>query len=99
MQKTVHQAVRAWDGSYYVPRFSSEQVGRAGRMAGALLVALVLLFCGAVAFDVIQDLREVKLIELRAVLHRVSVGDAILTWLAWVVGRDLLRSIVRGERF
>lgn len=40
-----------------------------------------------------------KLIELREVLHRVSVGDAILTWFAWVFGRDLLRSTVRQDTF
>lgn len=98
MQNVFHQTVRARDGSYYVPQFTSEQAGRAGRAAAACLLALGLLYCGSIAYDVIQDLREVKLIELRAVLHRVSVGDAILTWFAWVFGRDLLRATARRER-
>jgi len=99
VQEAFHQTVRAWDGTYHVPRFTSEQVGRAGRVAAACLLALGLLYCGSVAYGVIQDLREVKLIELRAILHRVSVGDALLTWLAWTFGRDLLRAAGRSERF
>lgn len=97
MQNVFHQTVRAWDGSYHVPQFTSEQAGRAGRFAAACLLALGFLYCGTVAYNVIQDLREVKLIELRAVLNRVSVGDAILTWFAWVFGRELLRALVRRE--
>jgi hypothetical protein len=27
-----------------------------------------------------------------------SVGDAILTWFAWLLGRELLRGTVRRER-
>ena len=94
-----HQTMRAWDGSYYVPRFTDEQAVRTGSVVAACLLALGLLYCGSVAYDVIQDLRQVKLIELRAVLQRVSVGDAILTWFAWVCGRELLRATVRPERF
>jgi len=92
VQKAFHQTVRAWDGSYYVPRFTSEQVGRAGRVVAAVLLTVAVLYCAGVAYDVVQDLRGIKLIELRAILHRVSVGDALLTWLAWVLGRDLLRA-------
>jgi hypothetical protein len=99
VQNVFQQTVRAWDGSYHVPRFTSEQAGRAGRVAAACLLALGLLYCGIVAYAVIEDLCEVKLIELRAVLHRVSVGDAILTWFAWVFGRELMRALVRRERF
>ena len=99
MRSALHHTVRAWDGSYYVPRVTSEQVGQVGRIVVMCLLALGLLYCGSVAYHVIQDLREVKLIELRAVLYRVSVGDAILTWFAWVVGRDLLRLALRTERF
>jgi hypothetical protein len=91
--------VRAWDGSYYVPRITSEQVGQVGRIIVLCVLALGVLYCGSVACRVIQDLREVKLIELRAVFYRVSVGDAILTWFAWVLGRDLLRTMLRADRF
>lgn len=99
MQNAFHQTVRAWDGSYYVPRFTSEQAGRAGRVIAGCALAVGLIYCGSVAYEVIQDLRAVKLVELREVLHRVSVGDAILTWFAWVFGRDLLRSAVRQDPF
>jgi hypothetical protein len=91
--------VRAWDGSYYVPRITSEQVGQVGRIVLVCVLALGVLYCGSVAYRVIQDLREVKLIELRAVSYRVSVGDAIITWFAWVFGRGLLRTMLRVDRF
>ena len=99
MQSTLHQTVRAWDGSYYVPRISSEQAGSAGRVVVAFLLAIGLLYCGSIAWDVLQQLRELKLIELRAVLYRVSIGDALITWLAWVIGRDLLHfALYRNRR-
>jgi hypothetical protein len=78
---------------------TSEQVGQLGRIVVVFLLAVGVLYCSSVAYHVIQDLREVKLIELRAVLYRVSVGDAILTWFAWVLGRDLLRTTLRTDRF
>lgn len=96
MSSTIHQTVRAWDGSYRVPRMTAEDAGRAGRFVVAAILAVGLLYCGSIAWDVLQDLRAIKLVELRSVLHRVSVGDAILTWLAWVIGRDLLRALLRG---
>jgi len=99
VRNAFHQTVRAWDGSYYVPRFTSEQAGRAGRVVVGCLLALGLLYCGTIAYEVIQDLREVKLADLRMVLYRVSVGDALLTWFAWVFGRDLLRGAVSRDRF
>jgi hypothetical protein len=95
VQSTLYQTVRAWDGSYRVPQFTADEAGRAGRIFVACVLALGLLYCGAIAYDVVQDLRQVKLIDLREVLHRVSVGDAILSWLAYVCGRDLLRSALR----
>lgn len=95
MQSPFEQTVRAWDGSYYVPTFSSEQTGRAGRVVLFALLTIAFLYCGSIAWDVLQGLREVKLVELRSVVERVSVGDAILTWLAYVIGRDLLRSALR----
>jgi hypothetical protein len=95
VQSAFHQTVRAWDGSYYVPRFSADDAGRAGRVVLACVLAVGFLYCGVVAYDVLQDLRQVKLIDLRAVLYRVSVGDAVLTWLAYVCGRDLLRAALR----
>jgi len=99
VRSALHQTVRAWDGSYYVPRITSDQAEQVGRIVAVCLLALGFLYCGSVAYHVIQELREVKLIELRSVLDRVSVGDAILTWFAWVVGRELLRAALRAERF
>lgn len=97
MHTAVHQTVRSWDGSYHVPRISAEQVGKAGRIVALCVLALGLVYCGSVAYDVIQSLRDVKLFELRAVLYRVSVGDAILTWFAYVFGRELLRAGLRQD--
>jgi len=65
VQSPFEQTVRAWDGSYYVPRFTGEQAGRAGRVVAGCVLALGLFYCGSVAYEVIQDLRAVKLIELR----------------------------------
>lgn len=98
MQSALHQTVRAWDGSYYVPRITAEHMGRAGRTLAACLFAVALLYCGSVAWDVLEQLRELKLIEVRAVLYRVSIGDALLTWLAYVFGRELLRSVLWRDR-
>lgn len=98
VKNALHQTVRAWDGSYYVPRISREQLGEVGRIGALCLVALGLLYCGSVGYGVIQDLREVKLVELRHVLHRVSVGDAILSWFGYVIGRDLLRAALGRDR-
>jgi hypothetical protein len=91
--------VRAWDGSYYVPRITGEQLGRVGRSGAAVVLAIGLLYCASVGYGVIQDLRAVKLIDLREVLYRVSVGDAILTWFAYVCGRELLRTTIRRDRY
>lgn len=96
MQSPFEQTVRAWDGSYYVPAFSSDQVGRTGRLVMLGLLTIAFLYCGGIAWDVLQGLREVKLVELRSVGDKVSVGDAILTWLAYVIGRDLLRSALQS---
>lgn len=95
MQSALHQTVRAWDGSYYVPRFDADDAGTASRVVLACVLAVGFLYCGLVAYDVLQDLRQVKLVDLREVLYRVSVGDAVLTWLAYVCGRDLLRAALR----
>ena len=99
MDSAFHHTVRAWDGTYHVPRFTPEQAGTAGRVVVACVLALGLLYCGGIAWDVVQDLRAVKLVEFRSVFYRVSVGDALLTWLAYVCGRDLLRSALRRDRF
>jgi hypothetical protein len=99
VESAFHQTVRAWDGSYHVPRITPEQASAAGRVVVACVLAMGLLYCGGIAWDVLQDLREVKLIEFRSVFHRVSVGDALLSWIAYVCGRDLLRSVLRRERF
>ncbi|MBM4245356.1 MAG: hypothetical protein FJ148_16360 [Deltaproteobacteria bacterium] len=94
----LHQTVRAWDGSYYEPRITSEQAVRFGHVAVAGVLALGLFYCGSIAWDVLHDLREVKLVEIRTVLYRVSVGDAVLSWVAYVCGRDLLRSLLQRDR-
>lgn len=99
MDSAFHHTVRAWDGTYHVPRFTPEQASTAGRVVVACVLALGLLYCGGIAWDVVQDLRAVKLVEFRSVFYRVSVGDALLTWLAYVCGRDLLRSALRRDRF
>ena len=99
MRSAVHQTVRAWDGSYRVPHVTAEQAGKAGRVIGLLLLAAGLVYCGGIAYEVIQSLREVKLIDLRMVLERVSVGDAILTWFAYVFGRELLRIFAARDSF
>jgi hypothetical protein len=95
VQSAFEPTVRGWDGSYYVPAFNSDQAGRVGRVVMLSLLSIAFLYCGSIAWDVLQGLREVKLVELRSVVEKVSVGDAILTWLAYVIGRDLLRSALQ----
>jgi hypothetical protein len=97
LRNAVH-TVRSWDGIYYVPRLSGEQLREIGRIGAGCFAILALLYCCIVGWGVIQDLREVKLLELRQVLRRVSVGDAVLSWIGYVFARDLLRAIVARHR-
>jgi hypothetical protein len=98
VESAIHPTVRAWDGSYHVPRITAEQAGKVGRVAAFCVLGIAAAYCGSVAWDVIQSLRDVKLHEIGSVLYRVSVGDALLTWFAYVFGRELLHAGLGGRR-
>lgn len=97
MKNTV-QMMRSWEGVYHVPRIGSEQIRDIVRFAAGGLLVLLILYCGTVGWSVIQDLREVRLLELRQVFRRVSIGDAILTWLGYVLARDVVRAMIDRRR-
>jgi hypothetical protein len=92
--KNTVQMMRSWNGVYHVPRIGIEELRDVARFAGSCVLLLSVLYCCTVGWAVVQDLREVKLIELRQVFRTVSIGDALLTWFGYVLVRDVVRGLI-----
>lgn len=96
---------RDWSGVYR----PNNNVAERTVTAASALVALVRAFglvgllaltvvCAATGWRVIEILRQIPLLQLRLALASVSVGDALLCALGWVVVRETLRARLRGGR-
>ena len=64
-------------------------LGRAFGLVGLLDWTTI---CAVTAWRVIENLRQIPLLQLRLALASVSVGDALLCAVGWVVVRETLRA-------
>ncbi len=87
---------RSWGGIYRT-RFplDGERLREIGRGALKGLILLAFLYTASIGWDLIQDLREVKLYQLRQVLRIASIGDVLLLWAAYALLREFVRAMGR----
>lgn len=87
---------RSWGGVYRAPfTFDVERLREVSRLLlkGVILIAFV--YTASIGWDLIQELREVKLYQLRQVLRVASVGDVLLLWAAYALFREFIRALGR----
>ena len=89
--------MRSWSGIYRVPGIDADRMRAVGRIVARVLLTAAFLYCAFVGWGVIQKLREVRLSELRGVLHLVSVGDALLLWIGCRLAAELIRTLGRSR--
>jgi hypothetical protein len=51
--------------------------------------------CAQTGWQVVQELRRIRLSELRKVLDVLTVGDVVLCLIGYGLGKELVRAIVR----
>lgn len=66
----------------------------AARFATTTLLLALLAYCVTVGWEVLQQLRAVRLLDLTDALRVVSVRDAILCVLGWKIAKELLRALI-----
>ena len=87
---------RSWSGIYRTPfTFDPERLRDVSRFALRTVILLAFLYTASIGWDLIQDLRTVKLYELRQVLRIASVGDLLLLWGAYLLAREFIRAMGR----
>lgn len=87
---------RSWSGIYRTPfTFDAERFRDASRFAFRTVILLAFLYTASIGWDLIQELRTVKLYELRQVLRIASVGDLLLLWGAYLLAREFIRAMGR----
>lgn len=65
------------------------------RLGIALVAVVVVAFCTLTAWQVLIELRRIRLAEYRHVLDVLTVGDVILCLLGYGLGKELLRTVGR----
>lgn len=87
---------RSWSGVYRTPlTLNTERLREAGAFAVKVVLVLAFLYTASIAWELIQELRNVKLYQLRDVLRIASVGDLILLWAAYALSREFIRALGR----
>ena len=76
----------------------SSRVRDGARFVAVLGFLVILGYCGSIAWDVLRHLANVKLSDCRHALDVVSVRDAVLCFLGYRLGLELLRSVTRKRR-
>jgi hypothetical protein len=66
----------------------------AARSATTVVLLALLAYCVSVGWEVLQQLRSVRLLDLTDALRVVSVRDAILCVLGWKIAKELLRALI-----
>jgi hypothetical protein len=77
---------------------ASSRVRDAARFTAVIGFLVVLGYCASIAWDVLRHLANVKLSDCRHALDVVSVRDAVLCFLGYRLGLELLRSVTRRPR-
>jgi hypothetical protein len=89
-------ATFAWDTVFSPSARPSVRVLRDAARLGAVLTFLVILgYCLSTAWAVLGQLATVKVSDCRRALDVVSVRDALLCFLGYRVGLELLRAATR----
>ncbi len=87
---------RSWGGIYRTPfTLDAERAREVGRFALRGLIFAAFVYTATIGWDLIQELREVKLYQLRQVLRIASVGDLLLLWGAYALFREFVRAMGR----
>ena len=79
---------------------ASDWLRRAVRIAATAALLVVFGYCVYTAWGVLRDLGRVSLADMAQALRVVSVRDAILCWVGYRVGRELVTALLqrRGAR-
>lgn len=87
---------RSWGGVYRTPfSLDAERVREIGRFGLKALILVAFLYTASIGWDLIQELRQVKLYEFRQVLRIATVGDLLLLWAAYALFREFVRALGR----
>lgn len=89
---------RNWGGVYRTPfTFDADRLRDVGRLALKAVILIAFLYTSSIGWDLLQDLREVKLYQLRQVFRVASVGDVLLLWAAYALFREFARAMGRRK--
>jgi hypothetical protein len=75
-----------------------ETTKRLARLAVVLTLMTLLAYCCWTAWGVLGELQRVKLSDVKSALDVVTVRDAVLCGVGFLLGRELLRAVVRMSR-
>lgn len=84
--------------SLHRERLERQSWRTAARSVSTLALLALLAYCISVAWDVLQQLSAVRLLDVTDALRVVSVRDAILCVLGWKIAKELLRALVAVRR-
>lgn len=87
---------RSWAGVYRTPfQMDGDRVREIAVGLAKGVIVLAFLYATSIAWDLVQELREVKLYQLRQVLRIASVGDVLFLWGAYALCREFIRAAAR----
>lgn len=87
---------RSWSGLYRAPfSLDAERLRELGRFGMKAVILAAFVYTASIGWDLVQELREVKLYQLRQVLRIASVGDLLLVWVAYLLFREFVRAFGR----
>ncbi len=90
---------RSWGGIYRSSlALDPERLREVSRAAFLALLGIAFLYAASVGWNLIQELRAVKLYQLRQVFRVASVGDVLLLWAAYALLREFLRAMGRRRQ-
>jgi len=98
MAETVRM-FRSWRGFHWMPAdVSGSRFGQIVRVAVVVAALAALVYCGEAAWDVLMELRAIRLSQCRKLLDALTVGDVVLCLVGWGLGREIVRVVVNHRR-
>jgi hypothetical protein len=84
--------------TFTLVRLNRETLRRIARFSVVVALLALLAYCMRVTWLVLDDLAVVKLSQCRRALDVVSVRDAVLCLVGFLLARELVRSVARLSR-